>query len=167
MPFIGSCKWHNTLFWSRDRVTRMPERAYRVLILIRPQRGILTRILFGISGGGGDTLSTIKYTIPKMQAEHRAVKRSPVKRHTNRWKNQNRCKLDEKRPKQNHRDIFSSNWKSIKISDLNKAQMALFHLLNKYFSPRVLAKCQTWRENWNSPSKIIEIFYLLLAAIII
>ncbi|KYQ56104.1 hypothetical protein ALC60_04992 [Trachymyrmex zeteki] len=78
MPFIGSCKWHNTLFRSRDRVIRIPERAYRVLILIRPQRGILIRMLFGINGGGGDTLSTAKYTNPKIQAEHRAVKRSPA-----------------------------------------------------------------------------------------
>ncbi|KYN27803.1 hypothetical protein ALC57_02867, partial [Trachymyrmex cornetzi] len=79
MPFIGSCKWHNTLFRSRDRVIRIPERAYRVLILIRPQRGILIRMLFGINGGGGDTLSTAKYTNPKIQAEHRAVKRSPAR----------------------------------------------------------------------------------------
>lgn len=50
-----------------------------MLILIKPQRGILTRMLFGISGGGGDTLSTTKYITPKMQAEHKAVKRSPAR----------------------------------------------------------------------------------------
>lgn len=50
-----------------------------MLILIRPQRGILIRMLFGINGGGDDTLSTTKYTSPKMQAEHRAVKRSPAR----------------------------------------------------------------------------------------
>jgi len=60
-------------------VIRIPERAYRVLILIRPQRGILIRMLFGINGGGGDILSMTKYTNPKMQAEHRAVKRSPAR----------------------------------------------------------------------------------------
>lgn len=49
-----------------------------MLILIRPQRGILSRMLFGINGGGGDTLFTARYTNPKMQAEHRAVKRSPA-----------------------------------------------------------------------------------------
>lgn len=35
-------------------------------------------MLFGISGGGGDTFSTTKYTTPRMQAEQRAVKRSPA-----------------------------------------------------------------------------------------
>jgi len=35
-------------------------------------------MLFGISAGGGDTLSTMKYTSPRMQAEHKAVKSSPA-----------------------------------------------------------------------------------------
>jgi len=59
-----------------------------VLSLIKPQRGILTRMLFGIRAGGGDNLSTMKYTSPRMQAEHKAVKSSPAEDRSLRAKNE-------------------------------------------------------------------------------